>query len=41
MSDKFSAQVENHFAGLTDLRRRKVTHPLIKIMTIALCTVIA
>jgi predicted transposase YbfD/YdcC len=41
MSDEPSAQITKHFAGLTDPRRRKVTHPLINIVTIALCAVIA
>jgi predicted transposase YbfD/YdcC len=41
MSDKLSAQIKGHFASLTDPRRRKVTHPLINIVTIALCAVIA
>ena len=41
MSDELSARVQKHFAGLTDPRRRKVTYPLINIVTIALCAVIA
>ncbi len=41
MSDELSAQTQKHFAGLTDPRRRKVTYPLINIVTIALCAVIA
>jgi predicted transposase YbfD/YdcC len=41
MSDDLSAQIKTHFAGLTDPRRRKVTYPLINIVTIALCAVIA
>jgi predicted transposase YbfD/YdcC len=41
MSDELSAQINQHFAGLTDPRRRKVTYPLINIVTIALCAVIA
>jgi len=41
MSDQLSAQIKNHFASLTDPRRRKVTYPLINIVTIALCAVIA
>lgn len=41
MSDELSAQIKTHFASLTDPRRRKVTHPLINIVTIALCAVIA
>jgi len=41
MSDDVSAQIQTHFASLTDPRRRKVTYPLINIVTIALCAVIA
>src|SRR5512135_1299029 len=41
MSDPLSAQITKHFAGLTDPRRRKVTYPLINIVTSALCAVIA
>ena len=41
MSDKLSAQIKDHFASLTDPRRRKVTYPLTNIVTIALCAVIA
>jgi predicted transposase YbfD/YdcC len=41
MSSELSAQIKHHFAGLTDPRRRKVTYPLINIITIALCAVIA
>jgi predicted transposase YbfD/YdcC len=41
MSVELSTQVKKHFAGLTDPRRRKVTYPLINIVTIALCAVIA
>jgi predicted transposase YbfD/YdcC len=41
MPDELAAQIERHFAGLTDPRRRKVTYPLINIVTIALCAVIA
>jgi len=41
MSDRLSSQIEEHFAGLNDPRRRKVTYPLINIVTIALCAVIA
>jgi predicted transposase YbfD/YdcC len=35
-----SARIEEHFADLTDPRRREVKHPLINIVTIALCAVI-
>jgi predicted transposase YbfD/YdcC len=41
MSDELSTQITKHFASLTDPRRRKVTYPLINIVTIALCAVIA
>jgi predicted transposase YbfD/YdcC len=41
MYDEPSTQIRKHFAGLTDPRRRKVTYPLINIVTIALCAVIA
>src|ERR1700712_4629517 len=41
MSDEPSARIETHFASLSDPRRRKVTYPLINIVTIALCAVIA
>ena len=36
-----SPRIADHFASLTDPRRRKVTHPLINIITIALCATIA
>src|SRR3954454_3871184 len=41
MPDKRSAQIKDHFSSLTDPRRRKVTYPLINIVTIALCAVVA
>src|SRR6195952_4182138 len=41
MPEGLSAQISRPFAGLTDPRRRKVTYPLINIVTIALCAVIA
>src|SRR4051794_16237321 len=41
MSDELSTQITKYFASLTDPRRRKVTYPLINIVTIALCAVIA
>src|SRR5579863_3130492 len=37
----YSARIRDHFASLTDPRRRKVVYPLIDIITIALCAVIA
>jgi DDE_Tnp_1-associated len=36
-----SARIRDHFASLTDPRRRKVVYPLINLITIALCAVIA
>src|SRR3954452_21347448 len=36
-----SARLQDHFADLTDPRRRKVVYPLINIVTIAICAVIA
>jgi predicted transposase YbfD/YdcC len=36
-----SARIRDHFASLTDPRRRKVVYPLIDIITIALCAVVA
>jgi predicted transposase YbfD/YdcC len=41
MPDNVTARIDQHFASLTDPRRRKVTYPLINILTIALCAVIA
>ena len=41
MSDNLSARIDRHFASLTDPRRRKVVYPLINIVTMALCAVIA
>ena len=41
MSDDLSARIDQHFASLTDPRRGKVTYPLINIVTIALCAIIA
>lgn len=35
-----SARMKDHFVGLTDPRRRKVTHPLINIVVISVCAVI-
>jgi predicted transposase YbfD/YdcC len=40
MPTKRSAAIQEHFAALTDPRIRKVTYPLINIVTIALCAVI-
>jgi predicted transposase YbfD/YdcC len=36
-----STRLQDHFAGLTDPRRRKVVYPLINLVTIAVCAVIA
>ena len=36
-----SPRIDHHFASLTDPRRAKVIHPLINIVTIALCATIA
>ena len=41
MSSNPSPRIDHHFASLTDPRRAKVTHPLINIVTIALCATIA
>jgi predicted transposase YbfD/YdcC len=41
MTSNFSPRIDHHFAGLTDPRRAKVTHPLINIVTIAICATIA
>lgn len=35
-----AAPLQEHFAGLTDPRRREVTHPLINVVVIAVCAVI-
>ena len=40
MPSRPSACLRNHFASLTDPRRRKVVYPLINIVTIAICAVI-
>jgi predicted transposase YbfD/YdcC len=36
-----SVRIEDHFADLTDPRTRKVTYPLINVVTIALCAVLS
>lgn len=41
MSGKSSVRIQDHFAKLTDPRRRKVTYPLINVVTIAVCAVVA
>jgi predicted transposase YbfD/YdcC len=40
MSEKKSAKIQDHFATLTDPRRRPPVYPLINIVTIAVCAVI-
>jgi predicted transposase YbfD/YdcC len=40
MSSIKSARIDEHFAVLSDPRRRKVTYPLVNVVTIALCAVI-
>ena len=40
MPKKPSARIQDHFANLTDPRRRKVLYPLINVVTIAVCAVI-
>jgi predicted transposase YbfD/YdcC len=37
---RLSARIQDHFVELTDPRRRKVTYPLINIVTIAICAVV-
>jgi DDE_Tnp_1-associated len=41
MNSPNSVRFEDHFAALTDPRRRKVVYPLINIVAIAICAVIA
>lgn len=41
MSAPRSIRIQDHFATLTDPRRRKVVYPLINIVTIAICAVVA
>ena len=41
MSAPRSARIQDHFATLTDPRRHKVVYPLINIVTIAICAVVA
>lgn len=40
MPKKPSARIQDHFANLTDPRRRKVLYPLINVVTIAVCAVL-
>ena len=41
MTTSASPRIDHHFQSLTDPRRKKVTYPLINILTIALCASIA
>lgn len=41
MPETRAVRIQEHFAELTDPRRREVTYPLINIVTIAICAVIA
>lgn len=41
MSATNTASMQDHFADLTDPRRREVTHPLINIVFIAVCAVVS
>jgi hypothetical protein len=41
MPSSRSARIQDHFADLTDSRRRKVVYPLVNILSIALSAVIA
>lgn len=38
---RLAARIQDHFADLKDPRRREVVHPLINIVTIAICAVIS
>ncbi len=38
---KKSARIQDHFAELTDPRRRKVIYPLINVVVIAVCAVVS
>ena len=40
ISKSVSAKIQVHFATLPDPRRRKVTHPLINFIVVAICAVI-
>lgn len=41
MSKSVSPRIQDHFATLTDPRRREVIYPLINMVTIAICAVVA
>lgn len=41
MPQVVSTRIQDHFASLTDPRRRKVTYPLLNIVTIAVCAIVA
>ena len=40
VTEPFTAKLQVHFASLTDPRRRKVTHPFVNFIVIAICAVI-
>ena len=40
MSSSSTASIHEHFADLTDPRTRKVTYPLVNVVTMALCAVL-
>ena len=40
MPTNTSVRIQDHFANLTDPRRRKVLYPLVNVVTIAVCAVI-
>jgi len=40
MPTNTSVRIQDHFANLTDPRRRKVLYPLVNVVTIAICAVI-
>lgn len=40
MPTNTSVRIQDHFANLTDPRRRKVVYPLVNVVTIAICAVI-
>lgn len=41
MASRLGVRVEEHFGELTDPRRREVTHPLLNLVTMALCAVLS
>jgi hypothetical protein len=40
VSRTMAADIQEHFGNLTDPRRGEVTHPLVSVVTMALCAVI-